>query len=127
MLLTTHRRKEIPLRNYRNTCTYTDMGTRTISIIDDAYEKLSRLKSPSNMSFSEVILKYTPLKKKFSEILREFGPNPTLADSVAEASRRLSAGAPEQESRSPGCGRSERGRKFLFDPVFGSFPLRSVG
>ncbi|HOI59526.1 MULTISPECIES: antitoxin VapB family protein [Methanoculleus] len=65
------------------------MGTRTISISDDAYERLSRLKGPSNMSFSEVILKYTPPKKKLSEILKEFGPNPALADSVEEASREM--------------------------------------
>ncbi|WP_292405267.1 MULTISPECIES: antitoxin VapB family protein [unclassified Methanoculleus] len=69
--------------------THTGMGTRTISISDDAYERLSRLKGPSNMSFSEVILKYTPQKKKLSEILKEFGPNTALADSVAEASREM--------------------------------------
>lgn len=63
------------------------MGTRTISISDDAYERLSRLKGRTNMSFSEVILKYTPPKKKLSEILREFGPNPVLADAIDEASR----------------------------------------
>ncbi|HOI12312.1 MAG TPA: antitoxin VapB family protein [Methanoculleus sp.] len=65
------------------------MGTRTISISDDAYERLSRLKGPSNMSFSEVILKYTPQKKKLSDILKEFGPNLALADSVAEASHEM--------------------------------------
>ncbi len=65
------------------------MGTRTISISDDAYERLSRLKGSSKMSFSEVILKFTPHKKKLSEILKEFGPNPALADSVAEASREM--------------------------------------
>ena len=41
------------------------------------------------MSFSDVILKYTPPKKKLSEILKEIGPNPALADSVAEASREM--------------------------------------
>lgn len=41
------------------------------------------------MSFSEVILKYTPPKKKLSEILKEFEPNPALADSVEEASREM--------------------------------------
>ncbi len=76
------------MRENLNTCTYTytAMGTRTISISDAAYERLSRLKGPSNMSFSEVILKYPPPKKKLSEILKEFGPNPALADSVKEAS-----------------------------------------
>jgi len=65
------------------------MGTRTISISDDAYERLSRLKGSSKMSFSEMILKYTPPKKKLSEILKEFGPNPALAASFAEASREM--------------------------------------
>ncbi|KUG20245.1 MAG: antitoxin [Methanomicrobiaceae archaeon] len=65
------------------------METRTISISDDAYERLSRLKGSSNMRFSEVILKYTPPKKRLSDILREFGPNPALADSVADASREM--------------------------------------
>ncbi|GEM_PF-493050 len=80
-----------PYRRTLNTCThtYTAMGTRTISISDDAYERLSRLKGPSNMSFSEVILKYTPQKKKLSEILKEFGPNPALASSIEEASREM--------------------------------------
>ncbi|ABN57628.1 MULTISPECIES: hypothetical protein [Methanoculleus] len=36
-----------------------------------------------------MILKYTPPKKKLSEILKEFGPNPALAASVAEASREM--------------------------------------
>ncbi|SCL76385.1 hypothetical protein L21_2315 [Methanoculleus chikugoensis] len=36
-----------------------------------------------------MILKYTPPKKKLSEILKEFGPNPALADSVAKASREM--------------------------------------
>jgi predicted CopG family antitoxin len=36
-----------------------------------------------------MILKYTPQKKKHSEILKEFGPNPALADSVAETSREM--------------------------------------
>jgi predicted CopG family antitoxin len=69
--------------------TYTGMGTRAISISDDAYERLSLLRGPSNMSFSEVILKYTPQKKRLSEILKELGPNPALADSVEEASREM--------------------------------------
>ena len=36
-----------------------------------------------------MILKYTPQKKKLSEILKEFGPNPALAGSVEEASREM--------------------------------------
>ncbi len=67
------------------------MGTRTISISDDAYGVFSRLKGPSNMSFSEVILNYTPAKKKLSETLKELGPDPKLADAVEEASREMRA------------------------------------
>ncbi|WP_156168339.1 hypothetical protein [Methanoculleus sediminis] len=36
-----------------------------------------------------MILKYTPPKEKLSDILKEFGPNPALAASVAEASHEM--------------------------------------
>ncbi|NMA89584.1 MAG: hypothetical protein GX965_10595 [Methanoculleus bourgensis] len=36
-----------------------------------------------------MILKHIPQKKKLSEVLKEFGPNPALAASVAEASREM--------------------------------------
>lgn len=68
---------------------YTDMGTRTIRISDDAYERLSRLKGGTTMSFSEVILRFTPPEKKLSEILKEPGPNQELADSIERASREM--------------------------------------
>lgn len=42
------------------THTYTDMGTRIISISDDPYVRLSQLKLGAKMSFSDVILKFTP-------------------------------------------------------------------
>ena len=76
-----------PLILYTHTYTYTDMGTRTISISDDAYERLSQLKLGTKMSFSDVILKFTPPRKKLSEILQELGPNRELADSIERASR----------------------------------------
>ncbi|WP_066955377.1 antitoxin VapB family protein [Methanoculleus thermophilus] len=65
------------------------MGNRTNCISDEAYERLLQLKGTSKMSFSEVILKYTPPKKKLSEVLKEFGPNPELADSIEKASREM--------------------------------------
>jgi len=65
------------------------MGTKTISISDDAYDRLKRLKGSSNMSFSEVIIKYTPAKKKLSEIIMEIGPNPELAGAIEKASREM--------------------------------------
>ncbi|WP_301662618.1 antitoxin VapB family protein [Methanoculleus frigidifontis] len=61
---------------YTHTYTYTGTGTRTISISDDAYERLSRLKGPSKMSFSEVILKYTPLRRNSRRSSRRSGRIP---------------------------------------------------
>ncbi|RQD81635.1 MAG: antitoxin [Methanocalculus sp. MSAO_Arc2] len=65
------------------------MGTRTIRISDDAYVRLSRLKCVTTMSFSEVIFRFTPPRKKLSEILKEPGPNQELADSIERASREM--------------------------------------
>lgn len=63
------------------------MATRTISITDEAYEKLKSLKTSEKDSFSDVILKYYPRKRKLSEILAEIGPNPELADLIEMTSR----------------------------------------
>jgi predicted CopG family antitoxin len=41
------------------------------------------------MSFSEVILKFTPPRKKLSEILKDLGANQELADSIEKASREM--------------------------------------
>lgn len=65
------------------------MGTKTISISDEAYERLTRLKGSSKMSFSEVILKFTPPKKKLSEIMREIGPDYEFADAIEKASKEM--------------------------------------
>ena len=72
-----------------NTHTYTDiiMPTRTISISDEAYEKLKSLKTSEKDSFSDVIIKYYPKKRKLSEVLAEIGSNPELADAIEKASR----------------------------------------
>ncbi len=65
------------------------MATRTISINEEAYERLFRLKSNSKMSFSEVILKFIPPKRALTDVLREFGPNPELADAIGRASKEM--------------------------------------
>jgi predicted CopG family antitoxin len=72
-----------------NTHTYTDniMATRTISISEEAYEKLKSLKTSEKESFSDVIIKFYPRKRKLSEVLSEIGPNPELANAIEQASR----------------------------------------
>ena len=65
------------------------MGTRTIGISDEAYERLNRLRGSSEMSFSEVILKFTPQKKELSEIMREIGPDYEFADAIEMASKKM--------------------------------------
>jgi len=60
--------------------------TRTISISEEAYEKLKSLKTSEKDSFSDVILRYYPKKRKLSEVLAEIGPNPELADAIEKAS-----------------------------------------
>ncbi|AGF97836.1 MULTISPECIES: antitoxin VapB family protein [Methanosarcina] len=63
------------------------MPTRTICISEEAYEKLKSLKTTEKNSFSDVILKYYPKKRKLSEVLAEIGTNPELADAIEKASR----------------------------------------
>lgn len=41
------------------------------------------------MSFSEVILKFAPQKKKLPEIMREIGPDCELADAIEKASKEM--------------------------------------
>ncbi|MCQ1537446.1 antitoxin [Methanocalculus taiwanensis] len=65
------------------------MGYRTIRISDEAYDRLLSLKKGTKMSYSEVILRYTPQKKMLSEVLRDNGPNPELADSIENESREM--------------------------------------
>lgn len=65
------------------------MSTRTISISDEAYQKLKSLKASDKESFSDVILKYYPSRKKLSTILAEIGVNSDLADSIETASKEM--------------------------------------
>ena len=41
------------------------------------------------MSFSEVILKFAPQKKKLPEIMREIGPDCELTDAIEKASKEM--------------------------------------
>jgi predicted CopG family antitoxin len=65
------------------------MSTRTISITDEAYLKLKSLKASEKESFSDVILKYYPSRKKLSVVLAEIGVSKDLADSIEKASREM--------------------------------------
>lgn len=65
------------------------MPTRTISITEDAYQRLKSLKSSEKDSFSDVILKYYPSKRKLSEVLAEIGVDIELADSIEAASQTM--------------------------------------
>lgn len=65
------------------------MPTRTISITEEAYERLKSLKRNEKMSFSDVILEHFPKKRKLSEVLAEIGANPDLADSIERASKEM--------------------------------------
>ncbi|PKG31363.1 MAG: antitoxin [Methanoregula sp.] len=65
------------------------MSTKTISITEEAYERLKSLKKNDKASFSDVILEHYPKKKKLSEVLKEMGANPELADSIEKVSREM--------------------------------------
>jgi len=65
------------------------MATRTISINEEAYEKLKSLKASDKESFSDVILKYYPKKRKLSEVLAKIRHNPELANAIEKASQEM--------------------------------------
>lgn len=67
---------------------YVIMPSRAITINEEAYERLNRLKSSEKESFSDVILRCCPekKKKKLSEVIGEIGLNPDLADAIEKAS-----------------------------------------
>jgi predicted CopG family antitoxin len=65
------------------------MATKTISITEEAYNKLISLKVSDKDSFSDVILKYYPKKRKLSEILKEISPSNDLADAIEKASNEM--------------------------------------
>lgn len=65
------------------------MARRTISITEEAYQKLKRLKRSDKDSFSEVILKYYPSRRKLSEILAEIGADHDLANLIEATSKEM--------------------------------------
>ena len=65
------------------------MATKTITITVDAYNRLNQLKKNDGESFSELIIRVTPEKKKLSDILLDYEPNPDLADSIKKASEEM--------------------------------------
>ena len=68
------------------------MSTKTISITVEAYERLMALKKDEKMSFSEVIVKYYPVKRKLSDVLAELGDCTDLADTIEKVSREMRKG-----------------------------------
>ena len=65
------------------------MAAKTISITEEAYEKLKSLKTDEKTSFSDVIVKHYPKRKKLSEVLKEIGANAELADSIEAVSKEM--------------------------------------
>jgi predicted CopG family antitoxin len=65
------------------------MATKTISITEEAYERLRNLKKDDKVSFSDVIVKYYPVKRKLSDVLAELGDCSELAESVEKVSREM--------------------------------------
>lgn len=63
------------------------MSTKTISITEEAYERLRALKKDEKTSFSDVIVTYYPVKRKLSDVLAELGDCTVLADSTETFSR----------------------------------------
>jgi len=68
------------------------MATKTISITEEAYNKLKMLKNNETTSFSEVIVKYYPVRRKLSDVLAELGDSEELADTIEKVSREMRKG-----------------------------------
>lgn len=65
------------------------MSTKTISITEEAYERLKALKRDEKTSFSDVIVQYYPVRRKLADVLAEIGNCTDLADSVEKSSRAM--------------------------------------
>lgn len=63
------------------------MSTKTISITEEAYERLKALKKDEKTSFSDVIVQYYPVRRKLADVLAEIGNCTELADSVEAVSK----------------------------------------
>ena len=68
------------------------MSTKTISITEEAYDRLRALKKDEKTSFSEVIVKYYPVKRNLSEVLAELGDCNDLANNIEMVSREMRKG-----------------------------------
>jgi len=68
------------------------MATKTISITEEAYDRLKMLKNDETTSFSEVIVKYYPVRRKLSDVLAELGDSADLADTIEKVSRDMRKG-----------------------------------
>jgi len=64
------------------------MSTKTITITEEAYERL-RCRKGEKQSFSDVILQHFPAKRKLSEILAEIGRDDELANRIEAASKEM--------------------------------------
>ncbi|HNX18627.1 MAG TPA: antitoxin VapB family protein [Methanoregula sp.] len=62
---------------------------KTISITEEAYERLMHLKDDKTKSFSEVIVKYYPARRRLSDVLEELGECTDLAESISRVSREM--------------------------------------
>lgn len=68
------------------------MSTKTISITEEAYDRLKALKKDEKTSFSEVIVKYYPVKRKLSDVLTELGDCTDLANNIEKVSLEMRKG-----------------------------------
>jgi predicted CopG family antitoxin len=68
------------------------MSTKTISITEEAYDRLKALKKDEKTSFSEVIVKYYPVKRKLSDVLTELGDCTDLANNIERVSLEMRKG-----------------------------------
>jgi predicted CopG family antitoxin len=64
------------------------MPSRRIMITQEAYAQLMALKS-GDESFSDVILRFYPKRRKLSDIMAEIGPDKDLADDIERASSEM--------------------------------------
>jgi predicted CopG family antitoxin len=60
---------------------------KTITVTDEAYERLKHLKDNASTSFSEVIVKNYPIRRKLSDVLENLGDCTSLADTIEMVSR----------------------------------------
>lgn len=67
-------------------CKHTHMATKTITITLDAYNRLKQFKKDDRESFSDLIIRIIPEKRKLSEILSHYEPNDDLAMSIEKGS-----------------------------------------